>query len=176
VLLGLSGAALGAGSGLGARSLGLAVRRLKYGLVGGLAAGLPIAILHALVTPGLWTLYAVTAAWSATVAVAVFVTEKRAARRWLRLLTGPGEDEFFPLVDPSIHLGKLEQNDIPLLHYSEIYPVHCRLEWNGDQYRIIDDETGGPVYVNFRPVQDQPLKSGDLIKIGSALLQYGEAT
>jgi hypothetical protein len=30
--------------------------------------------------------------------------------------------------------------------------------------------------VNFRQVQEQVLKAGDLVKIGSALLQYGEAS
>ncbi len=115
-------------------------------------------------------------AWSALLALILFWWEKRGARRWLRLLTGPGEDSIFPLDGPEITLGKHERNDIPLLHYREIYPFHCVLRWQRDHYEIADSEQGGMVLVNYRQVQDQALRAGDLVKIGSALLQYGEAS
>jgi hypothetical protein len=175
-LLGLLGAAIGFGSGLGVRNHALGMRRLKYGLIGGLIAGTLVATIEALAPGNLWLRTIALAAWAAVLAQVLFWTEKRRARHWLRVLTGPGEDEFFPLMNQTVRVGKAEQNEIPLLHYAEVYPVHCRIDWVDGQYRIVDDETGGTVYVNFRQVQEQPLKPGDLIKIGSALLQYGEAS
>lgn len=176
LLLGLLGAAIGFGSGLGVRNRALGMRRLKYGAIGGLAAGILVAVIEALAPGSLWLHTVALAAWAAVLAQVLFWTEKRRARHWLRVLTGPGEDEFFPLVNQTVRLGKAEHNEIPLLHYAEVYPVHCRIDWMDGQYHIVDDETGGTVYVNFRQVQEQPLKPGDLIKIGSALLQYGEAS
>lgn len=175
VVLGLLGGAIGLGSGIGARSRTMALRRLRYGVVGGILAGIPVAAAEFLLPRNPWVHCLALALWGGVVAQVLFLTEKRTARHWLRLLTGPGEDDFFPLVTYTVRLGKSEHNEVPLLHYAEVYPMHCRIDRIEDQYRIIDDEMGGPVYVNFRQVQEQPLKPGDLIKIGSALLQYGEA-
>ncbi len=176
LLLGLLGAAVGFSSGFGVGDVSLGLRRLRRGSTAGLAMGAVVGVGVLFFPRNLWVHSATLILWSAVVAQGMFWTEKRFARRWLRVLTGPGEDECFPLENRSIRLGKLESNEIPLLHYSEVYPVHCRIDWVQDQYKIIDDETGGTVYVNFRQVQEQPLKAGDLVKIGSALLQYGEAS
>jgi hypothetical protein len=175
-LLAALGAAIGFGSGCAVRNLPLSLRRLRGGLVGGLVAGGLVGAGVFFFPRNFWVQSAALVAWAAVLAQVLFWSEKRFARRWLRVLTGPGEDECIPLVNRTIHVGKLESNEIPLLHYSEVYPVHCRIDWVQDQYKIIDDETGGTVYVNFRQVQEQPLKPGDLVKIGSALLQYGEAS
>jgi hypothetical protein len=175
LLLAFLGGAIGFGSGIGVKNRALGLRRLKYGLLGGLLAGLLVGAAEFFAPRNLWVECVAFALWAAVLAQVLFWTEKRRARYWLRLLTGPGEDEFFPLVNQTVRVGKSEHNEIPLLHYSEVYPVHCRIDWVEDQYKIIDDESGGTVYVNFRQVQEQPLKPGDLVKIGSALLQYGEA-
>ncbi len=43
------------------------------------------------------------------------------------------------------------------------------------QYQIGHPEENGVVLVNYREVHDHTLRPGDIVKIGSALLQYGEA-
>ena len=83
-------------------------------------------------------------------------------------------DSIFPLRGRRLWLGKSERNDVPLTDFQEVYPFHCELRWSGDHYDIADSEQGGVVLVNYRQVQDYALRPGDLIKVGSALLQYGE--
>ncbi len=176
VPLALLGAAVGLASGLGAGNGMLGRRRALWGAVAGLVLGIPVALLGAWLPTQPWVHWLALVAWSALLALALFWREKRYARRWLRMLTAPGEDWFFPLLGKSLRVGKLERNDIVLPRHREIFPVHCKLRWNLDHYDIVDDEEGGTVMVNFRQVQEQALKSGDVIKIGAALLQYGEAT
>jgi len=174
--LGIVSAAVTFASGLGVGQPRLGLQRAAWGFAAGAVPGVLLAAAFALSAPMPWLQLAGLAAWGALLAVTVYWREKRFARHWLRVLTGPGEDCILPLRGLEIRLGKLESNEIPLPGYQEIYPVHCQMRWTGEHYQIIDDETGGTVLVNFRQVQEQVLKTGDLVKIGSALLQYGEAT
>lgn len=175
LLMGAFGALAATGSGLAMKRVRRNTRRIVAGLLGGAAAGVPLAALLVLAPGRPWLFVFAFAGWGALVALAVFWSEKKTARRWLRVLTGPGEDTFYPLNGHDLTLGKLESNDIPLLHYNEVFPVHCQLRWEGDHYKIVDQEQGGVVLVNYRQIQEQDLKHGDLVKLGSALLQYGEA-
>jgi hypothetical protein len=171
----LLAAAIGSASSLAVGNGRLAMSRARLGAIAGFVAALPAAGAALLPRHG-WLLALALVFWGAVVAQALFWGERRLARRWLRVLTGPGEDDFFPLLNATVRIGKLETNDLPLRGYNEVFPMHCRMDWVDGHYKIIDDETGGLVYVNFRPVQEQSLRPGDLVKIGSALLQYGEAT
>ena len=44
----------------------------------------------------------------------------------------------------------------------------------GDQNYIESSDVGGDVLVNYRLIDQQSIKKGDVIKIGTALLQYYE--
>ncbi len=174
-IMGLVGAAAGLAAGYAAGRGPKALRRMAAGAGTGVVAGIPLALVLAFTREVGWVMPLAFAGWGAAVAFGMFWGERRFARRWLRVLTGPGEDNFYPLSAPWITMGKLESNDIPLLDYQEVFPYHCRLQWQNGHYRIVDGEQGGTVLVNYRQINDQALKSGDLVKIGSALLQYGEA-
>ena len=150
-----------------------AFRRAGWGFVAGGAAGVPLAAVYLFAWENPAVHLLAFAAWSGFVSWVIFWGEKRMAKNWLRVLIGPEEDRIYPMEKHRITVGKLESNDIPLPDSQEIYPFHCEIHWAGDHYEIIDDENGGVVLVNFRQIQEQPLKNGDLVKIGSVLLQYG---
>jgi len=173
--LALIGAATGFGSGMAAGGRRRVLRRLLAGALFGTLLGLPLTALELLPLSGGWLPMGATALWAMLLALTLFWWEKQFARRWLRLLTAPGEDWVFPLPASRVSLGKNEHNDIPLPYFKEIYPFHCQLNWAGDHFEVYDEDQGGLVLVNYRQAQDQTLKNGDLIKIGTALLQYGEA-
>jgi Inner membrane component of T3SS, cytoplasmic domain len=176
--LGLTLGLIGAAGGLAA-TLGEGHRRLGRTLAGLLAGALlggALAAAAQAVADDAWALLGALVLWGALLALTLYWWPRRWARRWLRLLTGPGEDDIFPLRGGHITLGKNERNDIPLREFQEIFPYHCALRWATDHYEIVDNEQGGIVLVNYRQVQEHALKPGDLIKIGSALLQYGEAS
>jgi hypothetical protein len=172
--LGVSAACAALASGLGANNLGLGFRRAARALLAGLALGFPLALAGNAAGGNSWVLLGGLTLWGAWLALAVFWFEQRQARRWLRVLTGGGEDRFFPLRDSTITLGKSEFNDVPLQDGQEVYPRHCEIKWVNNHYEIVDDEQGGIVLVNFRQIQEHALKPGDLVRIGSVLLQYGE--
>lgn len=174
--LGLIGGGIGLAAGLVALRRGRIVRRALLGLVLGGILGVPVVAAAHVPFQTAWVVLGALVAWGALLALGLHWWEKRGARRWLRLLSGPGEDDIFPLAGGQITLGKNERNDIPLLAFQEIYPYHCELRWSADHYDIVDNDRGGVVLVNYRQVQEHALKPGDLIKIGSALLQYGEAS
>jgi hypothetical protein len=161
-------------SGFAANNPGLGLRRAAKGLVAGAAIAFPLAMVGNAAGGNSWVLLGGLTVWGAWLALAVFWFELRQARRWLRILTGGGEDRFYPLQQSRITLGKSEFNDLPLPHGQEVYPRHCEIRWAGDHYEIMDDEQGGIVLVNFRQIQEHALKPGDLVKLGSVLLQYGE--
>jgi Inner membrane component of T3SS, cytoplasmic domain len=174
--LGGIGAACGVASGPVAGHAGRTLRRALLGLlVGGVLSTVP-ALAAGAADFNPWAVLGGLVAWGALVALTLHGWAPYRARRWLRLLTGPGEDRIYPLLGGHLTLGKNERNDIPLLEFQEVYPYHCELRWAADHYDIVDNERGGVVLVNYRQVQEHPLKPGDLIKIGSALLQYGEAS
>jgi hypothetical protein len=161
-------------SGLAAHNLRLGLRRAVTGVVAGAALGLPLALAGNAAGGNSWVLLGGLTLWGAWLALAIFWFEQRQARRWLRILTGGVEDRFYPLRDRRITVGKSEFNDLPLPRGQEVYPRHCEIKWSNDHYDIVDDEQGGIVLVNFRQIQEHALKPGDLVKIGSVLLQYGE--
>jgi len=172
--LGLVGAGCGLAIALGEGQWHL--RKLWAGLLAGVLLGAALAAAALGTGENAWALLGALVVWSALLALMLHWWGRRRARRWLRLLTAPGEDSIFPLRDAHILVGKNERNDIPLRDFHEIYPYHCELRWAADHYEIIDNEQGGIVLVNYRQVQEHVLRPGDLIKIGSALLQYGEAS
>jgi len=178
VWFGASLAVMAAGAALASSASRLhwhqGLQRALRALVPGALLGAALAASGTFLRGEAWLLLLGMALWGGAEALAVFWLELRLARHWLRVLIGPGEDRFFPLDRRRITLGRVESNDIPLLEGQEVYPHHCEIKWAHDHYEIIDDEQGGVVLVNFRQIQEHPLKPGDLVKIGSVLLQYGE--
>ncbi len=173
-VLALQGAAVGFASGMAGGRSKLALRRAGHGLLAGAVLGVPFAGGLFWFGDSAWQPLAGYALWGSVLAGWIFWGERRFARRWLRLVTGPGEDTLIPLTASLVTVGRLESNDVPLLHHREVFPLHCQLRREAGHYKIVDEEQGGLVLVNYRQVQEHALKPGDLLKIGSALLQYGE--
>jgi len=174
VHLALVAMAIGFSAGFAAGGPSQAVAKMAAGLFMGVVIGLPLLGLQWILPQGPWVVTAGMGLWGGALAVSLFWWERRSARRWLRLLSYPGEDTIFPLAKPVVTLGKEEQNDIPLTGFKEIYPFHCQFKLVDGQYEVADEDQGGLVMVNYRQAQAQALKPGDLVKIGTALLQYGE--
>ena len=172
LLMGVVGALIGWISVLASGKRGAGTRPW-IGFACGTIMAFPLTLIHIHLNDP-WLHLAGLSLWGAVLALGLYWLEKRFAIRWLRLLTGPGEDRIFPLKGGLITLGKSEKNDIPLLKFHEIYPFHCQLQWKNDQYLIGDTDQGGMVWVNYREAVDHALKPGDIVKIGTALLQYGE--
>ena len=102
------------------------------------------------------------------------ITENSVTSFALRVLTGSQEGQIFLLDQNRFTLGYSSQNDFTLRGYAEVCELHAHIFKNGNQIYIESADAGGDVLVNYRLVDQQSMKKGDVIKIGTALLQYYE--
>ena len=92
----------------------------------------------------------------------------------LRVLTGKQEGQIFLLDQNSFTLGYSSQNDFILNGYAEVCNLHAHIYKKDNQLFIENTDADSEVLVNYRKVDQQAMKKGDVIKIGTAQLQYYE--
>ena len=92
----------------------------------------------------------------------------------LRVVSGKQEGQIFLLDQNRFTLGYGSQNDFILKGYAEVCDLHANILKKGKEVIIENADEGGEVLVNYRLVDQQSMKKGDVIKIGTALLQYYE--
>lgn len=99
-----------------------------------------------------------------------FSTLKR--KEWIKSLNGQLAGLEFELSKDSHYFGTQACDDINLSSYEKVNPAHAKLIKYYTGYSLTDNDPFGLTYVNFRSIKEQPLKNGDILKIGSALFQY----
>ena len=109
-----------------------------------------------------------------TTSLVIGLLENRAASHALRVLSGKMEGQVFMLDQNRFTLGYGSQNDLVLNGYSEVCDFHALVQKKDRQILIENTENGGELMVNYRLVDQQAMKKGDVIKLGTALLQYYE--
>jgi hypothetical protein len=109
-----------------------------------------------------------------SISLFVGITEIRATSFALRVVSGKQEGQIFLLDQNRFTLGYGSQNDFIMKGYSEVCELHANILKKGKEVIIENADEGGEVLVNYRLVDQQSMKKGDVIKIGTALLQYYE--
>lgn len=99
-----------------------------------------------------------------------FSTFKR--KEWIKSLNGQLTGFEFELSKASHYFGTQVCDDINLKSYEKVNPAHAKLIKYYTGYSLTDNDPFGQTYVNFRSIKEQPLKNGDILKIGTALFQY----
>ena len=84
------------------------------------------------------------------------------------------EATIFLLDQNKFTLGYGSQNDFILNGYAEVCNLHAHIYKKDNQVFIENEEEGSEILVNYRQIDQQAMKKGDVIKIGTALLQYYE--
>ena len=102
------------------------------------------------------------------------IDENRITSFAIRVLSGKQEGQIFLLDQNRVSLGYGYQNNLILRGYAEVCDTHALITKKGDQNYIESSDVGGDVLVNYRLIDQQSIKKGDVIKIGTALLQYYE--
>jgi serine/threonine protein kinase len=87
------------------------------------------------------------------------------------VLAGPDEGRVFPLGTEPLLFGRSRATDLHLTD-PHVSRVHCQVLPEGDQYVLVDFDSGSGTFVNGKEVQRHVLKSGDLIRIGGTHMQY----
>ncbi|NQU65912.1 MAG: FHA domain-containing protein [SAR324 cluster bacterium] len=93
-------------------------------------------------------------------------------KAWIRGLNGRFEGYDLELLQEIHYLGTQSNDDISLKSYQDIRPSHAKLVRYFSGYSLVDNDPFWQTYVNFRNIKEQPLKNGDVLKIGKALFQY----
>jgi len=94
---------------------------------------------------------------------------------WLKSLNGNLENMEFELSKHIHYLGTQNLDRINLSSYPNINSTHAKLIKYYSGYSILDNDPFVRTWVNFRNVTEQPLKNGDIIKVGTAVFQYLKA-
>jgi len=76
-----------------------------------------------------------------------------------------------PLRDSLITIGRLPDNQV-VLNHPQVSAHHARLMRDAKGYRIVDLESTNHVYVNAQEIKNQPLRAGDVIRIGPFKLTF----
>ncbi|PCI23950.1 MAG: hypothetical protein COB67_12190, partial [SAR324 cluster bacterium] len=151
-------------------------QQLTRGLFGGVLAGLLGGTLTVLFTALISNLYWARGfgflSMSTVFSIVLFYFSKYQRKEWLKILSGPLEGMDFELSNEIHFLGTQNSDDINLKDYEDINPTHAKMIRYAYGYSLIDNDPFGRTYVNFRSVNEQPLKNGDILKIGSATFQY----
>lgn len=79
----------------------------------------------------------------------------------------------FPLTKSEVNIGRLPENDL-VLGDRHVSRRHAQLRVEGGQYRIIDLQSTAGTRVNGKLVKESILKPGDVIKLATIELIYGE--
>jgi len=163
---------IGLGIGLRDRSGTIMTRAIIGCGAAGLGSGIVITIVNAFspvffVSRGFgFMLFGI----ALVISIEAFSTIRR--QTWIRSLNGRLEGLDFELLQEIHELGTQSNDDINLKSYEDIRPSHAKLVRYYSGYSLIDNDPFWQTYVNFRNVREQPLKNGDIIKVGKALFQY----
>lgn len=90
----------------------------------------------------------------------------------LRVVAGPSEGESYPLgADSALSIGRAPTNDITLAD-SSVSGEHCRIRPESGVFVVHDLQSTNGTWVNDMRVERQPLREGDVLRIGETKLKY----
>lgn len=88
----------------------------------------------------------------------------------IRLMMRIGDDPALrEFADETITIGRADSNHVALRDH-RISRLHARIEWDGEEVRICDLQSGNGTYLNGRKLRSGVLKAGDLLMIGPVRL------
>jgi hypothetical protein len=109
------------------------------------------------------------------IGLAIGVAQVVLRRAWLRVEAGFRKGRELPLGKPELTIGRAESCDLGLFGDPTVERLHARILRQGNRYLLADAGSGGGTYVNdVRVLDPVPLRSGDLIRVGNALVRFRE--
>ena len=147
--------------------------RITGGGVGGLIGGGIFELLMLYQISGPEHLYGIILA-GFCISLVIGLFENRFTSFALRILSGIQEGQIFLLDQNRFSLGYSSQNDFILSGYAEVCAKHAYIFKRDNKVFIETTEEGSEVLVNYRQIDQHTIKKGDVIKIGTAQLQYYE--
>jgi hypothetical protein len=167
---------------LGGEATG-AFRKMRNCLLGGLAGGLAGGVLLVVLTR---TLFAETEdPWfpgalgfvvlGACIGLLIGWSQVLLKEAWFRVESGFRAGRELVICKGSLVIGRAEQCDIGLFGDPRVEKRHACISRQNNRYLLSDNGTESGTWLNDRRIETPtPLRSGDRIRIGRNVLQFGE--
>ncbi len=148
------------------------VRGILSGVMGGLVSSALSIVAFIHIPNPFWARGICITSFTTFLAISLVITSQLKRQEWIKSLNGKFEGIDFEL-DQEIHfMGSQIDDDINLTSYQNVNRTHAKLLKYYTGYSLVDNDPFGRTFVNFRSINEQPLKNGDIIKIGDAVFQY----
>lgn len=178
------GLAVGVSQGLAAKSKKVLANGLVGGLVGGLLGGMLFDPVDRLLKGEHWMEPGTRGAEASRcvgftvvgLGVGFFLglVENLAKDAWLYMKAGPLRGKQFILYhDPTV-VGSSPKCHVYLFKDPAVEPKHAHIVSHGNRHQVKDLGTPAGIAVNGRKVKAHVLSSGDQIRIGDTVLEYGQ--
>ncbi len=94
---------------------------------------------------------------------------------WLKVAKGFRAGRELMLSKDETTIGRAESCDLGLFGDNQIERLHARIRLKNNRYLLDDAETPGGTYLNDERISSPtPLRSGDKIRVGNAVIEFGE--
>jgi len=152
------------------------IRGLVSTAIAGILGGIIITLSTSLVNPPFWSRGIGYIVFLTVITLSIPYFSKLGRKIWIKTLNGKLEGLEFEMFKDIHYFGTQSDDDINLRSYEDIRPTHAKLIKYYSGYSLVDNDPFWQTFVNFRNIKEQPLKNGDIIKIGKALFQYCTAS
>jgi hypothetical protein len=171
--------AMGAGG-----AMGPAIRKVINGIIGGLLGGLVGGVLFDLLTSETFQKYVPMPRASlalgfvilgACIGLLIGAAQVILKEAWVRVESGFRAGREMILSKAETTVGRAESCDIGLFGDNQVERMHARIVLKNNRYLLDDADTPTGTYLNGQRIAGPtPLRSGDRIGVGRAVLRFGE--
>ena len=157
---------------------GILMRNLKKlllglagGLIGGLIGGLLFDMICRVGGSDVPARFVGIVSFGVLAGLATAILENVAKQGWLLVQAGPLTGKQFILYKNPTHIGSASSSDIFLFKDPRVAATHATISLQGSRY-ILRNASPNPTMVNGTPVNEQTLRNGDTIQIGTTLFRF----
>ena len=145
------------------------------GLLGGFLGGLPFGLLMGSTAIPRTDLAISLVILGICIGLLIGLAQVFLKEAWLKVAQGfrPGRELL--LAKDETTIGRAESCDLGLFGDNTIERLHARILLREHRYLLADADTSGGTFLNEeRIVEPTPLKSGDKIRVGKSVIEFGE--
>jgi hypothetical protein len=145
------------------------------GLLGGLLGGLPFGYLMESTAIPRSNLAISLVVLGLCIGLLIGLAQVVLKEAWLKVAKGFRAGRELLLTKDETTIGRAEVCDLGLFGDNTIERMHARILLKNNRYLLADAETPGGTYLNDERIsKPTPLKSGDRIRVGNSVIEFGE--
>jgi hypothetical protein len=145
------------------------------GLLGGFLGGLPFGLLMGTTAIPRTDLAISLVVLGLCIGLLIGLAQVFLKEAWLKVAQGfrPGRELL--LAKDETTIGRAESCDLGLFGDNTIERLHARILLQNQRYLLADADTSGGTFLNEERISEPtPLKSGDKIRVGNSVIEFGE--